>query len=113
MMEKETMYDLMYFGYEHKPDAIKHEKEFIEEVTVAFPDVHLKDAFDSIKGYRQEVVLPREKQDDFRAWLLASGWYNMSLLMQTLMLDNVKEIKRLIEIVKEKYPEAIKKDLDD
>ena len=40
--------DLMYFGYEWDADSKKNGTDFIAEI---------KDAYDSIKGYRQEVYL--------------------------------------------------------
>jgi len=45
------MIDLMYFGYAWEDEGPKLEKEFIELVTLAFPNVILDNAYDEIKDY--------------------------------------------------------------
>lgn len=104
------MTDLMYFGYEY--DAPKLQAEFINEIKEKFDNVVLKDAYDSIKGYRQEVHLPKEQEDDYLIWLIAKGWLEMSFAMQLLMMDKDRkeEFDRIWKLAKKRHPEAFKKE---
>ena len=106
------MMDIMYFGYEWDEDSREIEIEFIPEIKKKFKDVELRDAFDSIKGYRQEVHLPDEMKDDYYCWLMGNGWFELSITMQIMMMDKKeeKEFKRLFELTKIQYPEAFKKE---
>jgi hypothetical protein len=105
------MIDLMYFGYAWEDEGPKLEKEFIELVTLAFPNVILDNAYDEIKGYRQQVEIPDEQQDEYLAWIIADGWSQMSLVMQLMILEKKEngEFYRIYHIAKEKYPESFKK----
>lgn len=103
------MIDLMYFGYEWESDSQTLEQEFKELVVKLFPDVKLEDAYDSIKGYRQEVYLPDEQKDDYLAWIIADGWAKVSLTMQLMMMSDKIEWLRLFELAKKHYPQNFKK----
>ena len=59
------MMDLMYFGYTWEDDSAKFEKVFKELISTIFLDVKLVNAYDEIKGYRQEVHLPEDKKDEY------------------------------------------------
>ena len=98
--------DLLYFGYEWEEDSKKNETDFIQEFENKVPGIELRDAFDEIKGYRRSVWCETEQQkEDYFTWVLAHGWYNASL---NLALMDLEDVKKYIEIVKVKYPEAIK-----
>ena len=101
--------DLMYFGYEYESDSRGFEIEFKKEIKKKFKDVELKDAYDSIKGYRQEVYISKELEEDYYLWLMVNGWFEMSLNLQLMMMGKKDEFKRLIELAKSKYPESFKK----
>jgi hypothetical protein len=106
------MIDLMYFGNSFDNyEGPKIEKEFIELVTLAFPNVKLDNAYDEIKGYRQQVEIPDEQQDEYLAWIIGEGWGHMSLVIKVLKLekDENGEFYRIYKIAKEKYSESFKK----
>ena len=104
------MIDLMYFGYTYEDDSQFLEEEFIESIKNRFPNVELINAYDEIKGYRQEVNLPDEFLDDFNIWLISNGWLSCSLNLQILtMQEDNTEINRIIDLTREQYPEAFKK----
>ena len=107
-MEK-TM-DLMYFGYDYEDDSRGLEIDFKKEVKEKFDSVELKDAYDQIKGYRQEVYLPTELKEEYNIWLIANGWFKMSMNLQLTMMGEKEEFRRLIDLTKIKYPEAFKKE---
>lgn len=100
------MQDLIYFGYTWDEDSSNLETSFIEEIKEAFPQVKLVDAFDDIKGFRQEVHLPEEEKDNYLAWLMGNGWWNLSLTMQLIKMGNISEFKRLFELTKKQYPKS-------
>ena len=106
------MMDLMYFGYEWEPDSVNHEKEFKNEVVKVFPDVKLVNAFDYIKGYRQEVHLDDSQKDNYLSWVLGGGWLYMSMTMQLLMMDDSSktEFQRIWDLAKKQYPKSFKPD---
>ena len=106
------MMDLMYFGYTWDNDAPKYEKEFKEEIIIKFPDVSLKDAYDDIKGYRQEVHLPDEQKDNYYSWIIGHGWMELSFTMQIMMMDKEQksEFYRIWAIAKQQYPQSFKKE---
>ena len=113
-METEYEYgDLLYFGYPYDEDSEKHQNEFIAEVKQRFPLVKLWDAYDEIKGYRQEVRIPKGEKENFMIWLIAFGWFDFGLTTQILMMSEDKESKDLlrhyIDLAKEQYPEKFKK----
>lgn len=110
MENKNTYTDLLYFGYEYDDESAKLEKDFIKEIQTVFLNVELRDVYDSIKGYRQEVYLYETQNDEYYAWLLSSGWFEMSLNMQLIMLDpSQKEtFDKYLNLAKEQYPEAFK-----
>ena len=102
--------DLMYFGYESDTDSKKDETDFITEIKEKFPNVELKNAYDNIKGYRQEVYLEKNESDNYWAWLIAYGWLELSLTGQ-LMLMSKREKDRLmkyINLAKSQYPQNFK-----
>lgn len=105
--------DLMYFGYgygEEMAEAIKNQNDFIKEVRERFPKVVLKDAYDEIKGYRQEVHLDDSETENYSAFLFGKGWFEMSLDMQINMMGGEKkdDVMRWIDLAKQQYPEAFK-----
>jgi hypothetical protein len=104
------MMDLMYFGYDHENDSAKFEKEFKGSIVKVFPDVKLVNAYDDIKGYRQEVHLPDEQKDNYLSWLIGDGWLEMSFTMQIMMMDKEQkeEFKRIFALAKKQYPQAFK-----
>jgi hypothetical protein len=106
------MMDLVYFGYAWEDDSPKLEKEFKELIVAAFPNVKLKDAFDEIKGYRQEVWLPDEKKDDYYSWIIADGWAGMSLTLLSMSMDKSQkdELQRILELSKSQYSDKFKED---
>jgi hypothetical protein len=108
------MMDIMYFGYSFGEDAAEsrqNETDFIKEIKEAFPNVKLKNAYDEIKGYRQEVWLEDEQQEDYHCFLFGKGWFELSLTLQIAMMSDDKhdDIKHWIELTRIKYPEAFKK----
>lgn len=105
----EKMVDLMYFGYIYEKDSKQLESEFISEIKSEFPEVKLEDAYDSIKGYRQQVSLPEEKEEDYLTWLLAHGWLNCSFNLGIMRYNNIEKLKTLIDNAKKKYPQCFKK----
>ena len=102
--------DLLYFGYEWDKDSQRFELEFISEVKEKFPEVVLRDAYDSIKGYRQKLDLPKEKEDDYFSWLIAHGWSGMSLTMELKwrIEEQAQDCKRWFEMAEELYPDKFK-----
>lgn len=102
-------HDLIYFGDD--PDSEKMQQQFMEEIKSDFPSVKLVDAYDSIKGYRQEVIFDDETtDDDLYMWLIANGWFKLSLSLQVIFMDNTLKAERatLIAKTRDKYPEAFK-----
>lgn len=104
----EKIMDIIYFGYED--NATKLEKEFIEEVKLSFPNVILKDAYNSIKGYRQEVHLDKSDEDNYCSYLIGKGWFEMSLTLQIAMMDKTEHEKLYtwLNLAKKQYPKAFK-----
>lgn len=100
--------DLLYFGYEWESDSEKLESDFITEIKERFPNVELKDAFDEIKSYRQEVYLDETEEDNYFAWLIAFGWLDASLTGQLILMDR-EEYLMYLELAKTQYPENFKK----
>ena len=98
--------ELMYFGYDGK----ELENKFILSIKKAFPNVSLQDAYDEIKGYRQEVAVPEGQYENLKLWLLANGWFVCSFTLQTMKMDDNQqnELKALIEKAIEKYPDKFK-----
>lgn len=103
--------DLVYFGGEYDPDSKQHQIEFIKEIKEKFPNVELKDAYDYIKGFRQEVYIDKAEDDNYWSWLIAHGWLECSLGGQLMKMDsNEKErLLRYIELAKQQYPDNFKK----
>lgn len=106
------MMDLMYFGYTYEEGSREYEIEFKEEFKEEFKNVELRNAYDEIKGYRQEVHLKDSQSDEYHTWLIGKGWFEMSMNMQLMMMDKdqADEFKRIFELTKIKYPEAFKKE---
>ena len=104
--------DLMYFGYEWDTDSKQHEIDFIAEITEKFPNVKLVDAYDGIKGYRQEVFLDDAETDNYWAWLIGNGWLELSLTGQLMMYspEQVQKdmLKRYMDLAKSQYPQNFK-----
>ena len=113
-MENKYM-DLLYFGYDFPgEESLKYENDFKKEIQERFPNVELNDAYDSIKGYRQEVYLEKENQDNYYSWLIGKGWMNMSMTMQLIMMsahnepEQKEKFESAIALAKKQYPEAFK-----
>lgn len=105
------MMDIMYFGYEWDKDSRQNEIDFINEIKEKFPNVKLKNAYDSIKGYRQEVWLDDNQEDDYMAFLLGKGWFEMSMSLQIDMMTKERndQVKKWIDLTRIQYPESFKK----
>lgn len=100
--------DLVYFGYEWDNDSRRLEREFIEEVSKAFPTAKLKNAYDDIKGYRRSVFIEEEKKDDYLTFIFAHGWFGCSMTLQLMAYNDKNRLNKLYERVKREYPECIK-----
>jgi dsDNA-binding SOS-regulon protein len=102
--------DLIYFGYDSEPESKMYETDFIKEIKEKFPNVELKDAYDSIKGYRREVYLDKPESDNYWAWLIAFGWLEFSLKGQLMLMDEEQKEKLLnyINLAKSQYPNNFK-----
>lgn len=100
--------DLMYFGYFYEPESEKYEAEFKTEFAKKFPDGQLQNAQDEIKGYRQQVILPDNQSDEYFCWLMAFGWFEMSLTLEVMCRTDPRDYKRYIELTKQKYPDNFK-----
>jgi hypothetical protein len=102
------MMDLVYFGYDD--DSYRLQADFIREVEERFPDVVLNDAYDSIKGCRQDVRLDKSREDEYYTFLIGKGWFEMSLTMQLVMRSDERndDFKKWFELAKKEYPEAFK-----
>ena len=100
--------DLVYFGYEWDNDSLRLEKEFIEQVSKAFPTAKLENAYDDIKGYRRSVFIEEEKEDDYLTFIFAHGWYECSMTLLLMGYNQKEKLAELFERVKREYPECIK-----
>ena len=102
----------MYFGSAYEPKTSDFEKDFISEIKAVFPNVTLKDAYDDIKGCRQEVHIDELYKDNYFSFLIGKGWFQMSLTMGiALRSESEKEnCDRWILLAKEQYPDAFKSD---
>jgi hypothetical protein len=114
-MEKDNNFmDLVYFGYdyygEESKESIGYQNEFMKDIKERFPEVKFKDAYDQIKGFRQEVILPEEEKEDYYSWIIAFGWLEFSLSMQLLSMspDKRDELMSLIDKAKKEYPQNFK-----
>jgi len=104
--------DLMYFGYEWDAESKKNETDFISEIKIKFPNVEMINAYDNIKGYRQEVYLEEAESDNYWAWLIANGWFELSLTGQLIIIDKDQNDKlhKYIQLAKTQYPQNFKSD---
>lgn len=100
--------DLVYFGYAWDNDSRRLEREFIEDVSKAFPNAKLEDAYDGIKGCRRSVFIEEEKEDDYLTFIFAHGWYECSMALQLMGYNQREKLHELFERVKREYPECIK-----
>ena len=102
--------DLMYFGGDYINESAKLEKEFKDSIVKTFPDVKLVNAYNDIKGFRQEVYLLEEQEDNYLSWLIGDGWFEMSFTMQIMMMDKEQRAKfeRIFALAKKQYPQAFK-----
>jgi hypothetical protein len=111
--------DLVYFGYDLEPkesaEARKAEKEFMNELKEKFPEVKFKDAYNDIKGYRQEVYLPEGSSESYYAWIIAFGWYDFSLTMSIMFRspDQKDDVTKYIALAKSEYPQNFKTESDE
>lgn len=120
MDDKLKYQDLLYFGYdwsEEGEENKKAEQEFIREIKEQFQHVELRDAYDGIKGYRQEVFLHEEDDTDYNVWLIGKGWHECSFTMQLMMMSGeprqIEKIEGYLKLAKTKYPEVFKSSTDE
>jgi hypothetical protein len=114
-METKIEYqDLVYFGYDYEQGSEKAQVDFMREIKEKFPNVEFKDAYDNIKGYRQEIYLKKENSDNYYSWLIGAGWFELSLFFQLLMMSAGKEpeqkakFDKYFNLAKEQYPQNFK-----
>jgi hypothetical protein len=92
MAQPEEIYtDILYFGYdwdEKAQENCEKEKAFLAKSAVAFPAIVCYDAYDSVKGYRQEVALPISEKHNFIMWLMEHNFLLCSFNYQMLLLEN-------------------------
>lgn len=102
------MMDLVYFGYVGSPNSLKYQEEFINEITVSFPDIVMENADDEIKGYRLSISLDDAKKREYFPWLIAKGWFKFSLTGALMLRDATEadSLNKYIELAKQQYPEA-------
>lgn len=110
--------DLVYFGYDdlgkEGQENKKLQQEFIEKIKETFPNVELKNAYDQIKGFRQEVYLEEKDEDNYYSWLFGKLFYDLSLTLQLIMMSAGREpeqkvkFDRYFALAKKQYPEAFK-----
>lgn len=114
-MESNIEYmDLLYFGYYDDAGSGEDQAKFMKEIKEKFPNTEFQDAFDDIKGYRQEVFMEKKNEDNYYAWLIGEGWFECSLSMQLIMMSAGKEPKnkgrfdKYFALAKEQYPHNFK-----
>lgn len=107
--------DLLYFGYDWSEDGNNNKQSEIDfkiQIKERFPNVKLVDAYDSIKGYRQEVYLEKTESDNYFSWLIGKQWYQESFTMQMLMMSGKSKEKesfdKYLKLAKQQYPEVFK-----
>jgi hypothetical protein len=109
--------DIVYFGYDWSEESVenlKDQSDFMKQLKERFPNVAFKDAYDNIKGYRQEVFLEEKEKDNYFAWLFGKQWYNLSLICQLMLKsatyqpEQKEKIDRYLSLAKKQYPEAFK-----
>lgn len=102
--------DIIYFGYDYLEESKILQKKFIHEIKEKFSDIKIYDAYDSIKGYRQQVVLDRNQKDDYWSWMLAHGWLTCSLGGQLMLMDDKlkDDFYRLLNLARQQYPQLFK-----
>lgn len=108
--------DLLYFGYDWSDEREQNRKlqsEFIKEIKERFPNVKLEDAYDNIKGFRQEVYLEEIENDNYFSWLIGKQWYEMSMTMQLIMMsadkpEQKEKFEKYFALAKKQYPETFK-----
>lgn len=107
--------DLLYFGYESDKESKGFQADFITNIKQKFENVELRNAYDGIKGYRQEIFLREDQNDDYHAWLIGDGWLEMSMTMQLIMMSSGREpeqkakLDKYIALAKQQYPQSFKK----
>lgn len=105
--------DVVYFGYDYEKESAEFQADFITNIKEKFKNVELRDAYDGIKGYRQEVFLCEDQNDDYYAWLIGDGWFEMSLTMQLIMRSSKEpeqkaKFYKYFELAKKQYPQSFK-----
>ena len=109
--------DLLYFGYDWSDESAENRKaqfDFIKEIKEKFPNVLLEDAYDNIKGFRQEVYLEEAENDNYFSWLIGKQWFEMSMTMQLIMMSAGREpeqkekFDKYFSLAKKQYPESFK-----
>jgi hypothetical protein len=110
--------DLVYFGYDDYSDEgkknLKEQSDFMEKLKERFPNVQFRDAYDDIKGFRQEVFLEEKDNDNYYAWLFGKQFYNLSLTSQLLVMgashqpEQREKINHYFALAKKQYSEEFK-----
>lgn len=108
--------DLLYFGYDWSEDGNDNKQseiDFKSQIQDKFPNIKLVDAYDSIKGYRQEVYLEETESDNYFSWLIGKQWYQESFTMQLLMMsgkskEEKESFDKYLKLAKQQYPEVFK-----
>jgi len=107
--------DLLYFGYDWSDESAENKKnqsDFIIEIKQKFPNVKLVNAYDSIKGFRQEVYIEEKDNDDYYSWVMAKGWFEASfgLTLMSMSPDakQKESFNKYFDLAKKQYPESFK-----
>ena len=100
--------DIMIFGYPDDKEAPILQEDFIEEITKKFPDVELRDTYDNIKGYRQEIHFNNNENDNYFAFLFGMHWQSFSLTLNLSILSEKSDVKKWIDLAKKQYSEKFK-----
>ena len=111
--------DLVYFGYdnpgEESENAQKEQKEFMETLKERFPTVSFKEAYDEIKGFRQEIFLDAELKEQYYTWIFGWGWHHYSLMVSIMManIDGSGEAEKYLDMAALEYPQNFKSKSDE
>ena len=105
--------DLLYFGYDFSDESISNEKaqnDFMNDLKETFLHVEFKDAYDSVKGFRQEIFLNEEDKDAYFAWVIAHGWfeYSFTLTLDSMEKEKYEKLESYINLAKTLYPNNFK-----
>lgn len=106
--------DLMYFGYEYDKGSKENQTDFMREAKERFEHIEFREAYDQIKGYRQEVYIDEANKQNFKVWQLAFGWWELSMNWQLIMLSTYRDpvaketFEKCFRLAKQEYPQQFK-----